>query len=96
MSHSNGIMRDPVIMINKSVAHYRRNLRHVYPLYDFISPIMDSLLGITHVFRTNEFAERGELHMWILDQLGLRAIKYNTFCGLIWSILYCLKGDCEI
>jgi glutamyl/glutaminyl-tRNA synthetase len=82
MKHENGIMRDPVIMTVRNQTHYRTGHRAIYPMYDFISPILDALLGVTHVFRSNEFTERSELHQWILDQLNLPKPEFHTFLRL--------------
>ena len=44
----------------------------LFPTYDFACPIVDSVEGITHVFRSTEFSERDEQYNIILDTLQLR------------------------
>ena len=55
--------------------HRTYNKYRVYPTYDFSCPIVDSIEGITHVFRSDEFNERDEMYVWILDKLKLNIPK---------------------
>jgi bifunctional glutamyl/prolyl-tRNA synthetase len=39
---------------------------------DSFSPIVDSIEGVTHCLRTNEYRDRNEQFYWMIDALGLR------------------------
>lgn len=71
MKHKNACMRDPTI--------YRSINNKVYPTYDFACPIVDSIEGVTHVYRSNEFHDRNEQYDWILDIIGLRKPILNEY-----------------
>ncbi len=76
MKSNNGVMRDPVIFRITGHMHFKQGRKYiVWPMYDFESPIEDSLNGITHIIRSNEFELRAELHEFILKLLKLRAPK---------------------
>lgn len=71
-SHENPSLRDPAIYRVKLTPHPKtKNKYCVYPLYDFVHPICDSLEDITHSLCTLEFENRRELYYWSLDVLGL-------------------------
>ncbi len=72
MTSNNQVMRDPVLFRAMPQKHFRHGTKYkVWPLYDFYNPIEDSLMGITHILRTNEFDLRVELQDTIKDLLGL-------------------------
>jgi glutamyl/glutaminyl-tRNA synthetase len=79
MEHSNANCRDPTIFrfIDKD-HHHTGNSFKIYPTYDFTCPILDSIEGVTHAFRSVEYADREEQYNFILDTLNLR--KPNLFC----------------
>ena len=83
MQDSNHVMRDPVIFRSVKEPHFRTKTKYnVWPMYDFYSPIEDSLMGITHVLRSNEFDQRVPLHNLIADLLKLKQqeiIQYGRF-----------------
>jgi glutamyl-tRNA synthetase len=73
MHAQNTVMRDPTIMRIKKHEHYRQGNKYiVWPTYDFNTPIMDSIHGITDPIRSKEYELRNELYYAILDAIGLR------------------------
>lgn len=78
--HKNAVMRDPVIYRRSDVAHYRCGTNYkVWPMYDFETAVMESLLGVTHVMRSNEFDSRIELQQYITTLLGLGKVQYRHY-----------------
>lgn len=72
MKSDNGAMRDPTIFRHSIVAHFATGNKYcVYPTYDFACPIVDSIEGITHVYRSCEFTDRNEQYRAILSLLKL-------------------------
>ncbi|SNX87630.1 probable GUS1 - Glutamyl-tRNA synthetase [Melanopsichium pennsylvanicum] len=78
---ANKAMRDPVIYrCNPDVSHHRTgNTWKVYPTYDFACPIVDSIEGVTHALRTNEYRDRNPQYYWMLDALNLRKVEIWDF-----------------
>ncbi|MGC8495946.1 MAG: glutamate--tRNA ligase [Candidatus Micrarchaeia archaeon] len=73
MHAQNTVMRDPTIMRIKKHEHYRQGNKYiVWPTYDFNTPIMDSIHGITDPIRSKEYELRNELYYAVLDAIGLR------------------------
>jgi glutamyl-tRNA synthetase len=76
-------MRDPVLYRANAHPHLRTGEQYkVYPTYDFACPIVDSIEGITHAMRTNEYADRNAQYAWILNACGLPAITIYDFSRL--------------
>ncbi len=79
----NTTMRDPTLFRIKHSIHYRQGKKyHVWPTYDFCTPIMDSTNGITDVVRSKEYEMRDELYFAVLDALGLRKPRITSFSRL--------------
>jgi len=83
MQNNNGCMRDPVIARASDVPHHRVGTKYkVYPTYDFACPVVDSVEGVTHVLRTNEYADRIPQYMWMLDALGWKRLEIYEYSRL--------------
>ena len=79
----NKCMRDPVIYRHVAVPHPRTGDKYkVYPTYDFACPIVDSLEGVTHAMRSNEYADRNHQYKWFLDNLKLRPVLIHDYSRL--------------
>jgi glutamyl-tRNA synthetase len=73
MESLNTTLRDPVLMRVKKGYHYRQKEKYsVWPLYDFNTPIQDSINGVTDSLRSKEYEIRNELFDQILNSLNLR------------------------
>lgn len=83
MKALNTTMRDPTLFRIKHAPHYRQGMKYyVWPNYDFCTPIMDSINGITDVLRSKEYEMRDELYFAVLDVLGLRKPRITSFSRL--------------
>lgn len=80
MKAINTTMRDPTLFRIKKAWHYRQGDKYsVWPTYDFCTPIMDSINGITDTLRDKRYEMRDELYYAILDALGLRKPRITSF-----------------
>ena len=65
-----------------SVCLVHRTKYKVYPTYDFACPIVDSIEGVTHALRTNEYRDRNEQFYWMIAALNLRAPLIRDYSRL--------------
>ncbi|VWU50680.1 glutamate--tRNA ligase, putative [Hepatocystis sp. ex Piliocolobus tephrosceles] len=81
MQCKNKCMRDPVVFrCIVDIPHHRHQYKYkCYPTYDFACPILDSLEGVTHALRTNEYSDRIEQYYWFINILNLRKVYIYEF-----------------
>lgn len=76
-------MRDPVFYRCVDEPHYRFGTKYkAYPIYDFATPIVDSLENISYCMRTNEYADRHHLYKWLLESLSMHLPLMHDFSRL--------------
>jgi glutamyl-tRNA synthetase len=80
---NNKCLRDPVMYRVNLTPHARTAEKYkVYPTYDFCCPIVDSVEGVTHALRTNEYHDRNDQYYWFCDTLALRKPTVEDFSRL--------------
>lgn len=83
ISSANGAMRDPTLFRLKRARHYRQGERYVaWPTYDFCTPVMDSVNGVTDTVRSKEYEMRDEVHLLLLSILSLRKPRITSISRL--------------
>ncbi len=79
----NTALRDPTLFRVKQNVHYRQGSKYwLWPTYDFNTPIMDSIMGVTDVLRSKEYELRDRLYYEILIGLELRLPRLHSFARL--------------
>ncbi|MBP6624472.1 MAG: glutamine--tRNA ligase/YqeY domain fusion protein [Chitinophagaceae bacterium] len=72
MTHTNMLMRDPLIYRIKHAHHHRTgDAWCIYPMYDFAHGQSDSIENITHSICTMEFIPHRELYDWLIEKLEI-------------------------
>lgn len=83
MNSLNTVMRDPTLFRIIDSKHYKQGDKYsVWPSYDFVVPILDSLEGVTHSLRTKEYELRRELYFEILGIFKLRKPELIEYARL--------------
>lgn len=83
VDNPNKAMRDPVIYRCNTTPHVRTGDKwKIYPTYDFCCPIVDSMEGVTHALRTNEYRDRNPQYEWMLVALSLRKVHIWDFARM--------------
>ena len=79
----NKCLRDPVFYRFSEDSHIRMPENyHLFPCYDFACPILDSIEGITHAMRANEYSDRIPMYEWVQEQFKLRKVTLYEFSRL--------------
>jgi len=73
MDSMNAVLRDPVLFRITEEPHALQGTKYrVWPMYDFETAVAESMCGVTHILRSNEFGNmRIDLQNRIKDNLGL-------------------------
>ena len=80
---NNKCLRDPVFYRFSDQFHHRVGEKYkVFPTYDFACPIVDSIEGITHTLRTNEYSDRIAMFKWVLNACALPDIEIYEYSRL--------------
>ncbi len=80
MTHTNMLMRDPLIYRIKHAHHHRTgDTWCIYPMYDFAHGQSDAIEKVTHSICTLEFVPHRELYDWFIEKLNLFPSKQYEF-----------------
>ena len=83
MKSENTAMMDPTLFRIKEAPHYRQGSKYsVWPTYDFNTPIVDSMKGVTAAIRSKEYELRDEVYYRVLDLLRLRKPRIYSVARL--------------
>ena len=79
----NKCMRDPTFYRFCEADHYRLGTKYkLYPMYDFVCPIVDHRDGVTHMLRSNEYADRIPMYQWVEKAIGLPSMNIFQYARL--------------
>jgi glutamyl-tRNA synthetase len=80
---SNKCLRDPVFYRFSDEVHHRVGEKYkLFPTYDFACPIVDSIEGVTHCLRDNQYCDRNPMYEWVQEATGLRKVIIYEFSRL--------------
>lgn len=83
MSHSNMLMRDPILYRILHTNHHRTGDKWcIYPMYDFAHGQSDSIERITHSICTLEFDVHRPLYDWFIEELEIYPSHQYEFARL--------------
>ena len=83
MASPNMHMRDPVIYRILHTSHHRTGDKWcIYPMYDFAHGQSDSIEKITHSICTLEFEVHRPLYDWLIQEIGIYALRQIEFARL--------------
>ena len=81
--NANKCLRDPVFYRFMDETHHRLGDKcHLFPCYDFICPIVDSIEGVTHAMRSNEYSDRIAMYEWVAEACHCRKVVLYEFSRL--------------
>ena len=81
--NANKCLRDPVFYRFTEEKHDRLpDNYHLFPCYDFACPCIDSIEGVTHAMRANEYSDRIAMYEWVQEALNLRKVNIYEFSRL--------------
>ena len=81
--NANKCLRDPVFYRFTEEKHDRLpDNYHLFPCYDFACPCIDTIEGVTHAMRANEYSDRIAMYEWVQDSLNLRKVNIYEFSRL--------------
>ena len=81
--NNNKCLRDPVFYrFSEEVHHRLGNKYKIFPTYDFACPIVDSIEGVTHCLRTNEYSDRIPMYKWVQKAANIREVIIYEFSRL--------------
>ena len=94
MKHKDKAMRDPSMYRCIDATHYRTGDKFkCYPLYDFSISIIDSIEGVTHAFRSQEYSDRAPLYDWVADTFGIRKATIEVFSRMNFAYVLLSKRN---
>ncbi|EFA81890.1 glutamate-tRNA ligase [Heterostelium album PN500] len=84
--------RDPAMYRVSMTPHHKTGDKYrAYPLYDFACPIVDSIEGITHALRSNEYQNKVNLYYYVCDILKLRRPYVSQYSRLNFTYVLLSK-----